>query len=95
MGGAVVMGWELNGALQRCARRIEDIAEFRAPAGLFLRRLLSADGVLDGRRRLGGLPVGPARGARRDRPGFPAADGAAGVDHGQARRARPGRAITR
>ena len=65
------------------------------PAGLSLRRLLSADGILDGRRRLGGLPVGPAGGARRDRPGLPAADGAAGGDRGQARRARARARITR
>ncbi|MCK7462026.1 MAG: alpha-galactosidase [Sphingobacterium sp.] len=48
IGGAVVMGWEL-GASFNVRAAIEDVAEFQAAARLRLRRLLSADGVRDGR----------------------------------------------
>ena len=78
MNGAVVIGWEINGSSTRVLQHRPGPRGRRgipgAPA-VFLRRFLSPDGVFDFGRRLGGVPMGPAGRARRDRPGLPPAAG--------------------
>ena len=85
MNGAVVLGWEINGTYNNASFNAnlarEDIAEFRELRPYFRARLLSADGIFDLGRGLGGVPVGPAGGPGRHHPGLPAAPGGRRCDH--------------